>query len=448
MARNRAKFWSIFRTPTSKFPGRERFPVNREVMTDLDTIGPRLRAARESKGMTIEDAAFETRIHAHYLRGLENDDYSGFASATYAKSFLSLYSRYLGVDARDALQFFENGSERRLSSSAILPTLSSATASAASPRTTARRDTAPAAPVRRESPGLAPLLLGLVVVALVVGIPVLWYLGKDAQSIDEVTSKAKAIAEATRQEIGTQAAVPPTAEPSAPVVAAEAPAASQPEKEEGEPSLANKPVAADWVLDAAKPRPSTAASAVAPAEKPADSAPKIAAVTTPAKSATPIPTGHNTEPEPAKPPQASPLRAVPSDSTELSEEPQPEPAPASSDAPSAVTATEPAPAAADLPPGMTPAAASQTTPPAPPTATPATPTPQPLRATPLIAVPIAIPTEPAPADNPEDPETKPESDPDEPEDPPVAQPTKGAKGKAKQESFVDPRNRFPRPLEE
>ncbi|MCP5551604.1 MAG: helix-turn-helix domain-containing protein [Akkermansiaceae bacterium] len=52
-----------------------------------ETIGVRLRNARRAKGQSIEDVSHATRIHANYIRGLEHDDYSGFASTTYAKSF-------------------------------------------------------------------------------------------------------------------------------------------------------------------------------------------------------------------------------------------------------------------------------------------------------------------------------------------------------------------------
>ena len=64
------------------------------------TIGERLREAREQKSLSIEDVAHATRIHANTLRGLEDDDYSGFASTTYAKSFLNLYARHLEIGRR------------------------------------------------------------------------------------------------------------------------------------------------------------------------------------------------------------------------------------------------------------------------------------------------------------------------------------------------------------
>lgn len=72
------------------------------------TIGERLRETREQKGLSIEDVAHATRIHANTLRGLEDDDYSGFASTTYAKSFLTLYARHLEIEVGDALEQFSH----------------------------------------------------------------------------------------------------------------------------------------------------------------------------------------------------------------------------------------------------------------------------------------------------------------------------------------------------
>lgn len=72
------------------------------------TIGERLRETREQKSQSIEDVAHATRIHANTLRGLESDDYSGFASTTYAKSFLNLYARHLEIEVDDALEQFNH----------------------------------------------------------------------------------------------------------------------------------------------------------------------------------------------------------------------------------------------------------------------------------------------------------------------------------------------------
>lgn len=65
------------------------------------TIGQTLRAAREARGLTLLDAAHQTRIPASRILQLEGDNFAGFGSMAYAKSFLKNYSRFLGVDARE-----------------------------------------------------------------------------------------------------------------------------------------------------------------------------------------------------------------------------------------------------------------------------------------------------------------------------------------------------------
>jgi cytoskeletal protein RodZ len=63
------------------------------------SLGQRLRAARESRGLSLLDAAHETRIPVQRLQHLEAQNYASFGSMTYARSFLKLYSDFLAVDA-------------------------------------------------------------------------------------------------------------------------------------------------------------------------------------------------------------------------------------------------------------------------------------------------------------------------------------------------------------
>lgn len=72
-----------------------------------DEIGRRLAEARDAAGLTVDDIIFRTRIPRGVIFALEAGDFTFFSSTTYAKSFLSQYSSYLGVDATrwlDALQ--------------------------------------------------------------------------------------------------------------------------------------------------------------------------------------------------------------------------------------------------------------------------------------------------------------------------------------------------------
>ena len=71
-----------------------RFPA----LQMLLTLGQRLKAAREARGLSLADAAHETRVPAQRLQHLENDNIAAFGSMAYARAFLKLYSTYLDVD--------------------------------------------------------------------------------------------------------------------------------------------------------------------------------------------------------------------------------------------------------------------------------------------------------------------------------------------------------------
>ena len=64
----------------------------------LESVGQALRQARLHKNLSIEEVSHATKIRAARITDLENDDYIGFPNITYARSFLVLYAKFLGVD--------------------------------------------------------------------------------------------------------------------------------------------------------------------------------------------------------------------------------------------------------------------------------------------------------------------------------------------------------------
>src|SRR3954453_13016849 len=73
----------------------------------VDTIGKKLCQARLARGLSIEEAAHITRVRPDKLIALENDDYSRFGSNAYAKGFLQIYGRFLGVDVSNQFALLE-----------------------------------------------------------------------------------------------------------------------------------------------------------------------------------------------------------------------------------------------------------------------------------------------------------------------------------------------------
>ena len=62
-------------------------------------IGPTLRSARESRGLSIELVAQETRISPRFLEALEDERFEALPAPVYVRGFLRSYANYLHVDA-------------------------------------------------------------------------------------------------------------------------------------------------------------------------------------------------------------------------------------------------------------------------------------------------------------------------------------------------------------
>lgn len=65
----------------------------------MKSIGKTLRKAREKKGLSLEEAASQTRIHHNVLRDLEDGNFQLLPSPAYVKGFLKRYAGYLGLQS-------------------------------------------------------------------------------------------------------------------------------------------------------------------------------------------------------------------------------------------------------------------------------------------------------------------------------------------------------------
>ena len=66
-------------------------------------IGERLRAAREVKGLTLEQVAAQTRIPQRHLQTIETGDFSQLPGRTYAVGFVRTYAKTVGLDQDEAV---------------------------------------------------------------------------------------------------------------------------------------------------------------------------------------------------------------------------------------------------------------------------------------------------------------------------------------------------------
>ncbi len=152
----------------------------------MASIGKKLNAAREAKGLSVEDVAHSTRINSILIRKIEENDFSNFASTGYAKSFLKQYGKHLGVDVSEAIAALERG-ETEIIGKARVDTMVEG-----SPQRIERPDNLrPAKPKRArrrpvEKPGGAPVFLGFILAVLILALGVFYYRGYQANSPEEL----------------------------------------------------------------------------------------------------------------------------------------------------------------------------------------------------------------------------------------------------------------------
>jgi cytoskeletal protein RodZ len=76
-----------------------------------DSLGERLQRARLGRGLSLEQAARETRLRLHYLQALENDHLEQIPSQAQLRGFLRIYSEYLGLENETILSSLDGQPE-------------------------------------------------------------------------------------------------------------------------------------------------------------------------------------------------------------------------------------------------------------------------------------------------------------------------------------------------
>lgn len=148
----------------------------------MSTIGQKLGKTRYNKGLTIDDVAHETHIHANTLINIEEDDFSNFPSVAYAKSFIRKYSEHLGVDLSHAIEELNSGANSRLGDNELMGEM----------KRTIDKDRrfrlkrTPRAFRRPQKSGGPPLFLNLILILLISALGIFYFLGYRASSPEEV----------------------------------------------------------------------------------------------------------------------------------------------------------------------------------------------------------------------------------------------------------------------
>ena len=77
----------------------EEEPLSEELgQSAVPTVGERLKAAREEKGLSLEDIAAQTRIPQRHLESIENAEWDKLPAPTYTVGFAKSYAGTVGLD--------------------------------------------------------------------------------------------------------------------------------------------------------------------------------------------------------------------------------------------------------------------------------------------------------------------------------------------------------------
>jgi cytoskeletal protein RodZ len=78
-----------------------------------ESPGKRLKAERESQDLSLKQVSESTKIRAHLLKAIEEDQYELISSPVYVKGFLEAYSRCLGLDSNDVVLQYQKYLEHK-----------------------------------------------------------------------------------------------------------------------------------------------------------------------------------------------------------------------------------------------------------------------------------------------------------------------------------------------
>jgi cytoskeletal protein RodZ len=81
-------------------------PVEKQVGRDDSSFGHWLRCQREGREISLREIADASKISLRYLQAFEEDRFEVLPSSVFAKGFLRQYSRYVGLDPEEVVNFY------------------------------------------------------------------------------------------------------------------------------------------------------------------------------------------------------------------------------------------------------------------------------------------------------------------------------------------------------
>jgi cytoskeletal protein RodZ len=70
------------------------------------SLGARLRAAREARGLSLRELSDQTRIARRYLEAIEADDYKELPGGIFNRSFIKAYAKAVGFNEAEAVSAY------------------------------------------------------------------------------------------------------------------------------------------------------------------------------------------------------------------------------------------------------------------------------------------------------------------------------------------------------
>ena len=74
----------------------------------MESLGLKLKEAREQHNYSMEQVARDTHISKHYLRALEEEDFTVLPGETYVVGFLRNYAEYLSLNPEEVVTLYKN----------------------------------------------------------------------------------------------------------------------------------------------------------------------------------------------------------------------------------------------------------------------------------------------------------------------------------------------------
>lgn len=99
----RAPVHSVLGSSSCTTPSHDRHRLGLAQLKMVESIGEKLRLARETRGIALRDISEQTRISMRYLEAIESDDYRRLPGGIFNRSFIRAYAKFVGYDEQEAM---------------------------------------------------------------------------------------------------------------------------------------------------------------------------------------------------------------------------------------------------------------------------------------------------------------------------------------------------------